>query len=290
MPNQINMNKILVPLNLSSDYQHLLNYALSFAQKSRAEVTFIYVGSGWTVSQEKTTFVLDAQDALETYELVNNGKLRQRLAYVAELFLSQGFSYTVKMARGTWLGELTQETKDHVYDLVLVGTSVQQGIAKYISNAWISRLIGTVKAPVFLLPPKSPFNEIGHITYAVDLTDYDPGVVKQVKAIASLFDAKLTIAHVNIQEQASEAHEHYVTMLDQTISDTLDYPKVHYRFFDHKDPLSGIKKLVNINDSQILAMTNRKRFSWKELFSSQSLTRKMAKDLSVPVLAFRKQK
>jgi hypothetical protein len=138
------------------------------------------------------------------------------------------------------------------------------------------------------VPRESRYNEIRHITYAVDLTDYDPSIIQQVKHIASLFDAKLTIAHVNT-DHAEQDREQYQISLERTITDTLDYPKVFYKFFDHADPFGGIKHFVSLNNSNLLAMINRKAFSWRELFfKPTSLTRKMVQEIRVPILAFRK--
>ena len=128
--------------------------------------------------------------------------------------------------------------------------------------------------------------KIDHITYAVDLSEYDPSVIRQVKSIASMFDAKLTIAHVNQEAEGENAE--YIKSLEQTITDTLDYPKVYYKFFDSADILTGIQKLVSSNKSDLIAMTNRHETSWKDYFTGKGLTRKMVKDSTVPLLAFRK--
>ncbi|MEL7339407.1 MAG: hypothetical protein AAGM67_02895, partial [Bacteroidota bacterium] len=102
------------------------------------------------------------------------------------------------------------------------------------------------------------------------------------------FDAKLTIVHINEAPSKAEK-EAYRNVLESMISATLDYPKVYYKFFDHADPLGGIRKFIDMNNSNLLAMTNRKKGSWRDRFFPKSLTQQMARELEVPLLAFRKQ-
>ncbi|TAE51805.1 MAG: universal stress protein [Bacteroidetes bacterium] len=258
------MKRILVPIHPRSDLQNILRYAESVALRSQAELTFFVLGG-----------------------ILRKQNIGAMTAQIAQALEPQGIAFSIKSAPGFTLREILRETTQTAYDLMIVGGDAAPGIRRFLRSALTARLIGEVKVPVFVVPSKSRFNEIRHITYAVDLTDYNPDVIRQVKAIASLFDAKLTIAHVN-SELREDQRERYLLSLERTISETMDYPKVYYKFFDHADAFGGIKNFVNLHNSQLLAMTNRKKFTWKDLFNPTSLTRKMAKELSIPVLAFRK--
>jgi len=162
------------------------------------------------------------------------------------------------------------------------------GIIGYVQRTYLSMMIGETDTPVLMVPDRSKYMAIDNITYAVDLTDYDSSIIQQVKALATLFDAKLNIVHVNNSKQSQEEREQYLHSLEKTITDTLDYPKVNYKFFDYSDTYLGITNFVRHNNTQLVAMINRKKFSWKELFTVKSMTRKMIKDLNVPLLAFSK--
>ncbi|MCI4671456.1 MAG: universal stress protein [Bacteroidia bacterium] len=281
------MKKILVPLNLRSDYQNVLNYAQSIAEKSEAEILFFLSGPKRAMKKTGTWRMGSIEEVGAVLDLMRSKQLRTGLRPLLETMAQIGANFSLRFEPGNWTNELISLSKNEDFDLMIVGTDANNGFRRYLRLSWISRLLGAVRMPIFILPPKSPFNEIQHITYAVDLTDYDATVVNQIKSIATLFDAKLTIAHVNVEE--SEMPDQYVSTLDQTISNTLDYPKINYRFFDHADPFGGIKNLVHLNNTQVLALINRKQFSWRKLFRSNSMTKKMATELKVPVLAFRKK-
>ncbi|MCB0835368.1 MAG: universal stress protein [Bacteroidetes bacterium] len=278
------MNNILVPVKLSSDFKNHLRYVASVATKSAAKVTFFYAGAKKLPHYGKPTF--QTQEEVELLkQSISSQLIHDAITWISDTFSAKNIDFQFKFASRNSVSEIIKETNQGNYQMVIMGTHSRSGLFNYFSSHLASRVIAGVKTPVFVVPSKSSFNEIENITYAVDLTDYDPEVIQQVKTIASIFDAKLTIAHVNESEVEKER---YVHSLEQTISDTLDYPKVYYKFFDHADPLRGIIKFVNQNNSQLVAMINRKKFSWRSLFRRNSFTLKMTQETSVPILAFSK--
>lgn len=281
------MKRILVPVNLRSDYENILGYAASVAVRSNAVLTVFYAG-GTRLLKNKTRRVFSSDiPSEEMFREIRNPHILAASQQIWESLSARNIQFEFKFATSSSIYEIIRETQESAYELVIMGTHAAPGLRGYFRTALASRLIADVQAPVFIVPAKRDYNEIQHITYAVDLTEYDPQIISQVKAIASMFDAKLTIVHVNSQEPR-EGNEKYMNSLERTISDTLDYPKVYYKFFDHADPLSGIKKFVDQNNINLLAMINRKKFSWKNFFSNPGFTHKMTRDGSVPILAFHK--
>jgi nucleotide-binding universal stress UspA family protein len=278
------MKRILVPIDLRSDYENTLNYARSVAQRAGAELTLLLrsfpglarnAARGYTAGEDARLILLPGT------------RTAQALSAICQSLREEQVAFRLRFTSGRTIPSIIRESERSSYDLLMIAGETVSGAFRWLRGAIATRLIGSVRVPVFVVPARSRFNEIRHITYAVDLNDYDPAIVQQVKSIAALFDAKLTIAHVNETYQESD-RERYLLSLERTISDTLDYPKVYYKFFDHADPFGGIKKFVSMSDSNLLAMINRKKFTWKDLFSPKSLTRKMAKEISIPLLAFKK--
>lgn len=274
------MNQILIPLNPRSDYANILDYAESIALRSGAELVLLYAGGNRAVRGKELTYH-SSQPIGSFIESIRKKRVRQHMRAICQRLLQQRVTFRIEATSRAGSNVILQAAEAAHYDLILMGTHGRPGLRGLFQGALASRVIGAVKTPVFVVPARGRFNEIQHITYAVDLTDYDPSIIQQVKAIASLFDAKLTIAHVNSEEEGQTNRERYLNSLERTISDTLDYPKINYRFFDHADPLAGLKKLINLEDSHVVAMTNRTK-------RRHSLTRKMTRELSVPILAFRK--
>ena len=280
------MKQILVPINLRSDYENLMKYVASVGTKSRAKITLFYAG-GKKILKGSGSAVFQQGESFEQFAVeIKQSRIRQSIGSICQMLINANIDFKFKFVPGRSVNEIVRETRRDNYDLVIMGTHAHKGLRGYLSGALASKVIEEVSTPVFVVPAKSAFNEIEHITYAVDLTDYDPMIIQQVKSIASIFDAKLSITHVN--REGENEREQYLLSLERTIADTIDYPKIYYKFFDHADPMRGLIKFVDLNNSNLIAMINRKKFSWKTIFSQNHMTREVSRRVSVPVLAFNK--
>lgn len=283
------MKQILVALNLRSDYQNILDYACSLASRSQASITLYYAGAKRLFVQGNTLVLSPEEGHQKLDERFKPSDVRKTLHGVIDQLQEAQVNFRLKLVAGSAVYGMVREANTSLYDLLIMGSHHTTNLLGYFRGSMANRVMGDVKVPVFVVPAKTPFSGIEHISYAVDLAEYDPEIIRQVREIAALFDAKLSIVHVNEGKQGAEVEKSsYRDCLEQTISATLDYPKIYYKFFDHADPFGGILKHLSNSNSNLLAMTNRKSFSWSSIFSSKSLTHKMAKELQVPLLAFRK--
>lgn len=281
------MKKLLVPLDFSGSNQNVFSYASSLARRSQAELTIFPTGAK-RLLKHASHFLFQSSDSIENLkDALKENDVCNAIIEVAQELQAKKVNFRVKIDSGSLLRRIIREAESDQYDLLIVGANEPSRLRSYLRGNLFTALLKDVSVPIFIVPTQKEFNDIDHITYAVDLSDYDPNIIRQVKTIASLFDAKLTIAHVN-QEEEDGHNEAYMKTLEKTINDTLDYPKVYYKFFDSADVLGGIKKQITLNKSDMLAMINRKEASWKNFFSDKSLTRKMMNELNVPLLAFRK--
>lgn len=281
------MNRILVPVNLCSDFDNILKYATSVGRRSGAEITLFYYGGRRLFKGNGQLEYSSDQPANDLLQRVKGKRLTSSLSSIISGLSAEGINFRVKSVKRRSYSEIIRECDHSEYDMVIMGTDRSTRWGQMLGSPLANRVIGAVNAPTFVVPSKSGFNDIQHITYAVDLSDYDPSIVQQVKAIARLFDAKLSITHVNVETEPQHK-EQYLNSLQRTISDTIDYPKIYYKFFDHADPLGGIVKFVDMNNSNLIAMMTRKKFSWRDIFGEKSLTRKISQKVSIPILAFHK--
>ena len=280
------MKQILVPINLRSDYENLMKYVVSVGTKSQAKITLFYAGGKRILKGGGKAVFQRGEDFDQFSQGIKHNRIHQSIESICQTLVNANIDFNFKFVPGRSFYEIIRETRRSNYDLVIMGTHAHTGWRGYLSGALASKVTEEVSTPVFVVPARSKFNEIEHITYAVDLTDYDPRIIQQVKSIASLFDAKLSITHVN--REGEDEREQYLLSLERTIADTIDYPKIYYKFFDHADPMRGLIKFVDLNNSNLIAMINRKKFSWKTIFSNDHMTREVSRRVSVPVLAFNK--
>lgn len=280
------MNKILVPIHPHDDYTHYLTYASFIAAKTGAEIHLCFLGQrGKLKKQTSYDFGSNIKSLLQ---VCKKEKVKQEILNLSQKLFTQNLNFNIKFLNGSSVNEIIRETFRNSYDMIVMGHKEYRGFRSLLSEARVSKVIGQVNIPVFAIPMEQDFKNIDHITYAVDLTDYDPSIIQQVKSIAKIFDARLSITHVNSETEVEK--EKYLLALEKTIGDTLDYPKVTYKFFDHADPLNGILNFMKLNNSNMVAMISRTKFSWRQLLSPKSMTQLMSRKATVPILAFGKAK
>jgi len=283
------MQNILVPVSAYLDDANSLDYARYLALKSQAHITLLYSSSRKWLKDNISESSNPKTESGVSGSPVNtrNRKVLRKLEQTLESLRQDNINFTFKYVPRLTINGISKECKTGSYDLIVLSAQSTPGILGFVQRTYLSMMIGETDTPILMVPATSKFKGIDSITYAVDLTDYDPSIVQQVKKLATLFDAKLNIAHVHT-DQKEVAREQYLHSLEKTITDTLDYPKVNYKFFDYSDTYAGITNFVQVNNTQLVAMINRKKFSWKEIFTVRSMTRKMIRDLHVPLLAFSK--
>ena len=280
------MKNILVPISVFQNDTNLLDYACSLAVKSNAHITLIYTGMKKWVKNKSVYGYHSSKDPEAFFDLIKQARIQKKLRNIFAGLNEYNISFSLKYTPNRAISAIVRECDYREYDLILASTHTTPGIRGYVQHTYLSMLLSETETPVLMVPASSCFTGFDNITYTVDLTDYDPFVIKQVKSIASLFDARLNVVHVNTTEDEAVEKDQYLLSLEKTISDTLDYPKINYNFFDHNDSFNGIKKFVNQSNTQMVAMISRKQFSWSNLLKKQSLTRRVAREITVPVLAF----
>ena len=280
------MQNILIPIQNLSTSGTWETFAKAIIEKTKPKVTVLFAG---TSSQLKQNGQLPFDSFTNPEDLSHFFRKQKAASDLFELcssWISIVDHISIEFHIGSLYRGIQRLEAKSSFDLVIWAPRPKNNIfSSYWEASKTANVIGYVKSPVCVVPSSPHFAEIDHISYAVDLCDYDPQIIRQVKQIAALFDAKLTLVHVNMSEESGDA---YIHSLEKTISDTIDYPKVHYRFFDHHDISTGIKQFVDINKTNLFAMTNRRKVNWRDLFSTKSLTMKMVQQLPIPLIAFSK--
>lgn len=276
------MKNLFLPINLETEYRNVLDYAIAIADKSHAHVDIMYASGAWL---KWGTFTYESENTSELIGFLKKfpEDKRGRVLSIIRLLEAKQLSFTFTLTYANPLKAILQQVQKHTYEWAVMGTRDRANTG-IIRGPFVNKVVEQLHIPALIVPETLPFNDIHHITYAVDLMEYDASVIERVKSMAKMFDAKLSIVHVNPATETQSAQ--YASILECTINATLDYPKVVYKFFDYNDIFSGIEHFVSLNNTHLLAMINRHSFSTKK--ENTSLTQRAMKDLGVPLLAFKK--
>lgn len=273
------MKSLLLPLNLRSEYRNVLDYGISFALKSNGVLDILYA-DGSLLKFGKWVFESGEDEAVKAAFIQRFKEAdKSKVVSVIRLLESKKINFRFILLHTSAINGIVQQIKAIDYDLMIMGTrdKANTGI---IRGPFVNQVLAKIKTPSLIIPETLPFNEIQHITYAADLADYDDDILSGLINMARLFDAKLMLIHVNDSDKASD---HYLSVLEKTVDITLRYPKILYNFLDNTDIFTGIEKLVEVSNTNLVAMINR-----NSVHAKNNLTRRAVRDLGVPLLAYQK--
>lgn len=270
---------IFLPLNLHSEYRNVLDYGISIAQKANAKLDVFFADGSWLKFGKHIYSDTIKTDFFASVSAKDESSIRS----VIRLLESKKIKFRFIYVHASPLKAIAEQVKEQHYDLMVMGTRDKENKG-IIRGPFVNQVLEKINVPAFIVPETLPFNDIQHITYASDLADYDENIVNQIIDIAKIFDAKLSLVHINTSPEQVNTTE-YLNVLEKTVEITLQYPKILYNFLDNTDIFSGIESFVESSNTNLLAMINRKPWNVKK---DDSYTQRAIRNLDVPLLAFKK--
>jgi nucleotide-binding universal stress UspA family protein len=279
------IGRIFLPLNLSSNYLHVLDHGLALAQKSGAPIDFLYATGAWLKKSSATFHSLQEMDAAGFLSHLTDKDQKEILHVVAKANEANvNFSFTYK--EGVALKAIIEQVNSQEYELMVLGTR-DKAHTSIIKGPFVNKVLAQTSLPILIVPETLPYNTLSHITFATDLQDFDEPIIRSIIALAQSFDAQLTLLNIAPPRKEGEnMSEQYLHVLNRTIDLTLVYPNIRYQFMEKNDIYDGIEEFVELSSTQLIAMINRTPI--KALNTRHSITGKVMKRLNVPILAFRK--
>jgi nucleotide-binding universal stress UspA family protein len=282
------MKKILVPTDFSDHARNAGYYAVKLANKLNSSLVLYHAYTVPAVICAPPVYNYHFHHKSRMHEQVamlerdNYSRLRFFRETILKGRTEPGCSIVQQRA---FVNEgISDYAKDHDSDLIVMGTrgSNQRSDMLIATTTW--GVIQKSKVPVLAIPERYCYREIKNICFATNLRDDDLGLIKSLRRIAKVFDARLNIVHVCDNPGNSEEHRlfnHFSRYIDRN----LEYPGLDFKLLEHKDVSVALAEYLKDNRTDIIALAYEKRNVFEQLFH-RSLTRMFALHAEIPLLAF----
>jgi nucleotide-binding universal stress UspA family protein len=147
---RINLSKILIPIDFSSESRRALEYARAFASHFGACLTLLHVvdpivceadyGYGLTIRQ------------LPNHESLK--KAKRRLENLRAKLPGHTVKVEVLVRTGLWVPEIVKTAKQGEFDLIIMGTDSDGVSAQTASQGTAEKVIRNAPCPVFVVRKK----------------------------------------------------------------------------------------------------------------------------------------
>lgn len=275
------MINILVPTDFSALSKVAVQYAIKIANKLNGRVTLLHV-----VTINKPTRATMHERIRELEEDLIRFAERDLTKLIKEVCKTVKTTEPLKysIVRTTEFTEaIRKETKRLRIGLIVMGTKGASGFKKAVVGSNTASVIEVSNVPVLAVPDRAQFKGFKDIVYASDLKNLEREL-KSIVLYADQFGSVIHLLHiVPTGKDVDELEE----KIDKVIKKSRCKNIVSLVLVD-RDIEGAIDQYIGVSKADLLAMFTHDLSFYEKLFD-RSMTRKMAFQSNVPLLAFKKK-
>ncbi|OMQ08001.1 universal stress protein [[Flexibacter] sp. ATCC 35103] len=272
------MKKILFPTDFSDSATNAFVHALEFAKIVNAELILLH------------TFeipVYDSQFFPENYATIYNSielakfeMFKDEIPKLRTIAIERNLEDIVikhRLMDGDLIYNLKNAVEDDHIDFVIMGTSGISDWTKFFLGSNTSSVISEVKVPVLCIPADAKFKKIKTIGFTTRYREKDKVELRKVLNIAKKTNAKVKSLYV--KTSGSDVADVTIKEWEKEFANE----NVEFLVLPSDEVKETILDFILYKDIDILTTITHKRSFFESLFES-SFTKKIAKEVSVPVL------
>jgi nucleotide-binding universal stress UspA family protein len=268
------MKKILVPTDFSFNAEKALEYALHLGMYFSSEVILFHT---WNLPHQKSTMFVSTQELIRK-------KAEEDLHLLKEKIQDRFPDLKLKtaMIMGNAGDSIKSAAKNMSADIIIMGTKGASGMGKYLFGSVTTEVIEDAPCPVFAIPEEAEYRNIKKIGYATNFYEDDLKSVTTLIPLARQFNSEIIIAHVG-KEKAPDSNG--ANRLADKIREKYNYENINAAFIEENDTVKGIRKLIDQEKLDVLAMAKRKRNFFEGLFH-KSISKEITFSAPIPVIIY----
>lgn len=184
------MKTILVPCDLSQSAIEALKFAITLAQKEKAEVHLLHSIELPALHDSSLTVAFEQE-----YMKDKRTAALEKLNKVVDHWVKGTTEVKVDVAFGAVVPVIENAIASGGFDLVIMGTHGASGIKEYTIGSNTEKIVRNSNVPVIAIRKAS--TEISDIIFPVNPDKAQETLTTQIKSLQSTFSAKLHLLFVN---------------------------------------------------------------------------------------------
>lgn len=276
------MLNILVPTDFSDLSKVAIQYAMRMANKMDGSVTLLHVISNIV---KPTTARIEARAKVLEKELLQAAQEEiNELSVLAAKQHKSKRPVLNKVLMGESFNDiLIRFAKKNKTDIIIMGTKGASGLKKFVVGSNTTAVIEKSDVPVLVIPENANFKALKNLVLATDLKFFEDEL-KKMQPLLKAFEPTLHVLHIAPNDKE-------VDSLGKKVKETLkryEYRKSTVTIHVGKDVPTAIDSFVGDSTNVVLAMFSHDYGFFDQVFN-RSMTKRMAFQSSVPLLAFKRK-
>lgn len=272
------MKQILCPIDFSETSLNALEYAVSIAEKHRADLSLVYVFTEDYYNEQLTEGVKDYQEYEEGF--------KSRLQVIADEIKSKKFSCSAYVLSGKFLASIENFIPLKLIDFVVVGTKGVGDVFDKIVGSNTIKLIDNLNIPILAVPKKATFEGLHKIVFATTYRDEDKIALRKLSEFSSPFKSTITVLHLSKRDNLIE--EVLLSNFKEDLRSIIDCKNISFKTKTYSESLVlSIDKYMSEEQSNVLTILMEKRNLVDRLFH-KSVTKELSYMMDYPILIYKK--
>jgi nucleotide-binding universal stress UspA family protein len=268
------MKKILVPTDFSYNAEKALEYALHLGIYFSSEIILFH---SWNLPHQKSAMFVSTQELIRK-------KAEEDLHLLKEKVSDRFPELKIKtaMMMGEAADSIKSAAKNVGADIIIMGTRGETGTGVFLFGSVAAEVIDDAPCPVFAVPEKAEYRNIQKVGYATDFSQDDLQAVAGLIPVVKQFNSELIIAHVGKEKGPDNDGAERLAV---KIRERCGYENIYAVFIQENDAVKGIKKLIDEQHLDVLALARKQRGFLEGLFH-KSVSKEITFSSSVPVIVY----
>ncbi|MDA6072581.1 universal stress protein [Flavobacterium sp. AC] len=272
------MKKILFPTDFSESATNAFVHALEFAKIVNAELILLHT---FEIPVYDSQFFPENYAAIySSIELAKFEMFKDEIPKLRTIAMERNLDDIVikhRLMDGDLIYNLKNAVEEDKVDFVIMGTSGVTDWTKFFLGSNTNAVISEIKVPVLCIPADAKFKKIKTIGFTTRYREKDKTELRKVLNIAKKTNAKVKSLYV--KTTSSDVAEETIKEWEKEFAGE----NVEFLVLPSDEVKETILDFILYKDIDILTTITHKRSFFESLFES-SFTKKIAKEVSVPVL------
>lgn len=272
------MKKILFPTDFSECATNAFVHALEFAKVVNAELILLHT---FEIPVYDSQFFPENYAAIySSIELAKFEMFKDEIPKLRTIAEERNLSDIVikhRLMDGDLIYNLKNAVEEDKVDFVIMGSSGETDWTKFFLGSNTSSVISEIQVPVLCIPADTKFKKIKTIGFTTRYREKDKAELRKVLDIAKKTNAKVKSLYV--KTTGSDVSDVTIKEWEREFANE----NIEFLVLPGDEVKETILDFILYKDIDILTTITHKRSFFEGLFDS-SFTKKIAKEVSVPVL------
>ncbi len=274
------MVNILIPTDLSELSKIAVHYAISIANRLGGTLTLLHVVS--IIQPTRATMRLQLKSLEKELLIAAREDLEGFVNNLSEQVKTAG-PIRMRVVKGSSFNDtVKKEAKKLHTGLIVMGTRGASGLKKYVLGSNTASVIEVSHVPVLAVPELAVFKGFSNVVYATDLL-HTQSELKMLIPYLQMFSSTIHLLHItpSLKEVSTLEKKIEAVVANEGIKNVV------IKVIVNKEIDEAIDYYVKESKADLLAMFTHDTTFYERLFD-RSITRKMAFQSKIPLLAFRR--